>query len=37
MLNHAKYAVDIIQGIALAIKTSVHATDALYFEVMKNE
>lgn len=33
MLNHAKYALDIIQGIVLAIKTSVHATDALFFEV----
>lgn len=33
MLNHAKCALDIIQGIALAIRTSVHATDALFFEV----
>ena len=34
MLNHAKCAVDITQGIALAIKKLVNATDALFFEVM---
>ena len=33
MLSHAKFALDIIQGIVLAIMTHAHATDALFFEV----
>ena len=33
MLNHAKYAAVIIQGIANAIKIFVHATDVQFFEV----
>lgn len=37
MLNHAKFAVDIIQGIVLAIMKLVHVMDVVSFEVTKNE
>lgn len=37
MLNHAKFALDIIPGIVLAIMKHVHATDVVFFEVMKND
>jgi len=37
MLNHAKFALDIIQGIVLAIMKHVYVMDVVFFEVKKNE